>query len=76
VLATSKLKYKYLLAFACEVRYSEYISTGGNKMIYLMNTQTGSVDTAENWKSEGFTVENSDLRQVEKDENGDWGESE
>jgi len=45
-------------------------------MIYLMNTQTGSVDTAENWKSEGFTVENSDLRQVEKDENGDWGESE
>jgi hypothetical protein len=41
-----------------------------------MNTQTGSVDTLENWAAEGFTTLNSDLRPVEKDENGDWIELE
>lgn len=42
---------------------------------YLMNPHTGSVDTAENWKAEGFTKENSDLIEVVKDENGDWVEA-
>ena len=43
--------------------------------IYLMNIGTGSVDTAENWSAEGFTVENSGLVEVEKDSEGGWQES-
>lgn len=41
---------------------------------YLMNPATGSVDTAENWSAEGHTVENANLVEVVKDENGDWAE--
>lgn len=40
----------------------------------LMNSHTGSVDTAENWEAEGYDLENSDLVEVEKDESGDWQE--
>lgn len=32
--------------------------------IYLINPHTGSIDTADNWKSEGFTPENSELLPV------------
>jgi hypothetical protein len=55
---------------------SKRTKQGEQKMTYLMNTKTGSVDTEENWAAEGFTPENSDLRQVVKDENGDWVEAE
>lgn len=42
----------------------------------LMAPATGSVDTEENWKCEGWTSENSDLIEVEKDKDGDWIEVE
>lgn len=43
-------------------------------MKYFMNTPTGSVDTEENWTSEGFAPsENSSLVEVEK-LNGEWVE--
>lgn len=38
---------------------------------YLMNPKTGSVDTKENWESEGFTQNNSDLIEVVKKQN-EW----
>lgn len=44
-------------------------------MTYLMNTKTGSVDTAENWAADGYTAENADLVEV-KDVNGEWVEVE
>lgn len=44
---------------------------------YLMNIHTGSVDTAENWKDDGYVEGETDgLVEVEKDENGDWVEVE
>ena len=46
-------------------------------MTYLMNVATGSVDTKENWESEGYTIENTTgLIEVVKDESGDWVEAE
>lgn len=41
-------------------------------MANLMNIHTGSVDTTENWAAEGYTIENSGLVEVEKDEYGCW----
>lgn len=35
---------------------------------YLMNPHTGSIDTADNWESEGYTPENSDLLPVDLSE--------
>lgn len=42
------------------------------KEVFLMNPYTGSVDTADNWASEGFTSDNAELIEVVKDANGDW----
>lgn len=39
---------------------------------YLMNPHTGTVQTAEDWEADGFAVDNADLVEVVKDENGDW----
>lgn len=36
--------------------------------IYLMNPHTGSIDTADNWESEGYTPENSELLPVDLSE--------
>lgn len=41
---------------------------------YFMNPYTGSVDTAENWKEEGFTLDNADLIEV-KYTKGEWIEA-
>ena len=41
---------------------------------YLMNPETGSVETKEDWEAEGYTQENANLVEVEKEENGDWAE--
>ena len=45
------------------------------KTTYLMNPHTGTVQTAQDWADEGFTVDNADLIEVVKDENGDWVEA-
>jgi len=37
-----------------------------------MEPNTGEVDTQENWAAEGFTVENSELIEVVKDDDGWW----
>lgn len=42
---------------------------------YLMNPYTGTVQSAEEWAEEGFTVDNADLIEVVKDENGDWADA-
>ena len=42
-----------------------------NKMKNLMNIHTGSIDTAENWRDEGYTPDNSDLVEVENIK-GEW----
>lgn len=51
----------------------------------LMNTPTGSVDTAENWAAEAYTWSDcedeiyeqfEELIEVKKDKNGDWIEKE
>jgi hypothetical protein len=39
---------------------------------YLMNPHTGTVQSAEDWEADGFTVDNADLIEVVKGENGDW----
>lgn len=41
---------------------------------YLMNPNTGSVDTRENWAAEGYD-EKDGLIVVSKDEDGGWVES-
>lgn len=41
-------------------------------MKYYMNPHTGSVDTLDGWFP--FTLENSKLIEVKKDDNGDWVE--
>tara|TARA_R110002020_G_scaffold279104_3_gene494500 strand:+ start:1102 stop:1248 length:147 start_codon:yes stop_codon:yes gene_type:complete len=46
-----------------------------SKIVYLMNPHTGSVDTEENWATEGYTTDNSELIAVEKNEDGDWIEA-
>jgi hypothetical protein len=41
--------------------------------VYLMNYYTGSVDSEENWAAEGWSMDDSDLIEVEKKE-GRWVE--
>jgi len=48
------------------------IKNGAEKMTYLMNPHTGTVETEQVWTEEGHTINNSDFIEVVKDENGDW----
>ncbi len=44
-------------------------------MTYLMNINTGTVQTSAEWADDGFNAENADLVEVVKDDNGDWIEA-
>ena len=76
------LKLFYKNPLQCEIityneNHQDNTTTRRNKMkteTYLMNPETGSVETKEDWEAEGYTQENANLVEVEKDENGDWAE--